>query len=56
MSKLQPTPQYVHTVFVRRMRAPHGRFGFGDLQDGAVAGLGFHALHDVDHAVETGFC
>ena len=32
----------------------HGGFGFGDLQDGAVADLGLDSLDEIDHAVERG--
>ena len=34
-------------------RFAHGRFGFGDLQDRAVAGVRLDALDDVDHAVRA---
>ena len=35
-------------------RLPHVGFDLGGLHDGAVAGLGFDALDDVNHAVEGG--
>ena len=53
ISKLQPTPQYVQTVLVRRIRVfAHGGFGFGNLQHRTDSRFRLHALHDIDHAVE----
>jgi hypothetical protein len=51
-----PTPQYVHTVLVRRMRVSRmAGFDLGDFHDRSVAGLRLNALDHVDHAVERRF-